>query len=87
MPIIRSAKKALRVSARRRIFNLRRKDKVTLAMKNLKKFIADKNKHEATNSLSLVYKALDKAVKSGLIKKNTAARKKSRLSATIKAIA
>jgi len=41
-------------------------------------------KAEAQTSLSAAYKAIDKALKGGLIKKNTAARKKSRLAALVK---
>lgn len=39
---------------------------------------------EAKNLISQAYQAIDKAAKRGVIKKNTAARKKSRLSALIK---
>lgn len=41
--------------------------------------IAQKKIQEATNLLPKVAKALDKAAKVGVIKKNTASRKKSRL--------
>ncbi len=54
------------------------------ALKKVKKLVADKKGSEAVKSLSDAYKALDKAAKSGLIKKNTAARKKSRLAALVK---
>ncbi len=43
-------------------------------------FIYVKGLEEAKKLLPQVYKLLDKAVKGGLIKKNTAARKKSRIS-------
>ncbi len=69
MPITKSAKKAIRVAARKRVFNLRR----TRAMKEAIKAVRD----EAT--LSAAYKAIDKAAKRGVIKPNTAARRKSRL--------
>jgi small subunit ribosomal protein S20 len=84
MPIIKSAKKALRSSARKKVFNNRRKDAMKDAVKVVKKdLLAGQNKEAQTN-LSLAYKAIDKAAKRGVIKKNTAARKKSRLSAAIK---
>jgi small subunit ribosomal protein S20 len=38
------------------------------------------DKKEAKKKLSLAYQAIDKAVKRGVMKKNTAARKKSKLS-------
>lgn len=84
MPIIASAKKALRSGARKRVYNLRRKNSIDKAVKNLKKLIEDKNKDEAKKALSSVYQALDKATKTGLIKVNTASRKKSRFSLMVK---
>lgn len=84
MPITKSAKKALRGSLRKRVFNLKRKDAMKSAIKDVKKLVADKKVKDANKSLSAAYQAIDKAVKRGVIKKNTAARKKSRLSAQIK---
>jgi small subunit ribosomal protein S20 len=87
MPITDSAKKALRGSARKRVFNARRKDTLQSAMKKMKKSVAAGDKKEAQKFMSQVQKALDKAAKTGLIKKNAAARKKSRIAAMIKKIA
>lgn len=87
MPITRSAKKALRSSLRKKEFNRARKDKVSKAMKSVKKLIADNKKDEAEKAMRDVQKALDKAVKGNTMKKNTASRKKSRLSKMIKKIA
>jgi len=84
MPIITSAKKALRGSKRKRVFNLKRKETMKTAIKEVKKLLVDKKPDEAKKSLSNAYQAIDKAAKRGIIKKNTAARKKSRLSAQIK---
>lgn len=53
-------------------------------IKRIQKFVADKNTKEAVILLAQAYKAIDKAAKTNLIKKNTAARKKSRLSKMIK---
>jgi len=53
------------------------------AVKNIKSLISQKDKDGASSSLSEAYKAIDKAAKRGVIKKNTAARKKSRLSKMI----
>lgn len=87
MPITDSAKKALKSSANKRVYNLRRKSNIEKAVKNLKKLIGDKNKKEAQQALSLVYKALDKATKTGLLKANTTSRKKSRFSLLVKNMA
>ena len=48
-------------------------------MKKIKKLIVAKKTEEAQKLIPLAYKAIDKSAKTGVIKKNTAARKKSRL--------
>lgn len=84
MAITSSAKKAYRVSERRRIINGRRKETMVDIIKRVKKFVTDKKTAEAVKLLGEAYKAIDKAAKNDLIKKNTAARKKSRLTKLIK---
>lgn len=79
MPIKKSAKKALRQSLRRKDYNLKHKSGIKKAVKNFKKSAKSKDKEEVLKSLSLVYKAYDKAAKFGAIKKNNASRHKSRL--------
>ena len=79
MPIIKSAKKALRGSLRKRVFNLRRAKDMGEVLKNIKKLVAEKKLDEAKKMIPEAYKAIDKAFKRGVIKGNTAARKKSRL--------
>lgn len=79
MPIIKSAKKALRQNVRHRERNLKRKAEFKAVIKQYKKLIADGEKEKAKEFLSQVYKKLDKAAKINLIKKNKAARLKSRL--------
>lgn len=83
MPITKGAKKAHRASLRKRVFNDRRKRTMKDAIKKIKNFVAQKDKDGANSALSLAYKAIDKAAKRGIIKKNTAARKKSRISKMI----
>lgn len=87
MPITRGAKKAHRASLRKRVFNLNRKDKVSKAVKSLKKLVAAGDAKAAQAQMKEVQKALDKAAKGKTIKKNTASRKKSRLSRMVKKIA
>lgn len=84
MPIKESAKKALRGSLKKRGYNIARKIQMKDAVKTVKKFVVDKTPEEAKKMMSSAYKAIDKAAKKGVIKKNTAARKKSRLMAMIK---
>ncbi len=75
----RSAKKAQRAASRRRIFNLRRSKAMKDAVKEIGKLISLKKTADAAKMLPTLYKALDKAAKSGTIKKNAAARMKSRI--------
>jgi ribosomal protein S20 len=84
MAITSSAKKALRASKKKRVFNLRRKSAVEKQMKDFRKLIAAKNKADATKLIPTIYQALDKAVKTDYIKANTAARIKSRTMAALK---
>lgn len=86
MSITRGAKKAHRSSLQKRVHNLRRKSKVSKATKSLKNLLATGNKKEAEQMMREVQSALDKAVKGKTIKKNTASRKKSRLTKLIKNI-
>ncbi|MFQ5661925.1 MAG: 30S ribosomal protein S20 [Candidatus Paceibacteria bacterium] len=79
MAITKSAKKAIRNSARKRVFNLRRMDEARSTVKDIKKLTLEKKTKEAVVLLPKAYKAIDKMAKRGIIKKNTAARKKSRL--------
>ncbi|KKS96519.1 hypothetical protein A3B05_02400 [Candidatus Giovannonibacteria bacterium RIFCSPLOWO2_01_FULL_43_160] len=72
MPIIKSAKKALRQSAKRRVKNQTWKNKLNEAVK---KAVLEKS----APALSQAYKIIDKSAKRGLIKKNKASRMKSRL--------
>lgn len=79
MPITKSAKKAVRSSARKKVFNARRKRAMRAVIKNIRTLVEQKKHHDAEKLLPTAYKAIDKAAKRGVIKKNTAARKKSRL--------
>lgn len=80
MPITKSAKKALTNSRNKRVFNDRRKSAVKTAVKEFQTLVGEGKKSEAAQKLSGVFKAIDKAAKGNTIKKNTASRKKSRLS-------
>lgn len=79
MPITRSAKKALRSSKKKRVFNLRKKNEMQSVVKEYKKLVLAKKSDEAKKLIPKLQKAIDKAKKKGVIKKNTASRKKSRL--------
>ena len=63
---------------------MRHKRDMLWAEKKLRKLIADKKTKEAQEFFQKVQKIIDKAAKRGVIKDNTASRKKSRLSAVIR---
>ena len=84
MPITKSAKKALRQSKGRKKRNLQRKRKIKDLIKEVRNLVVQKKIAEAQKLLPQVYQALDKAAKVGTIKKNTASRKKSRLTKLLK---
>lgn len=79
MPITRSAKKALRGSLSKRVINDRRRRSFRKSVKEVEALAKEKKGKEADAKLREAFKAIDKAAKRGVIKKNTAARKKSRL--------
>ena len=79
----RSALKAARVTLRRRAMNLRRSKAVRDIIKRFQKLVASKG--DAAAILPNAYQAIDKAVKTGVLKKNTAARMKSGLAKKLKA--
>lgn len=79
MPITQSAKKAIRGSLHKKAFNDSRKRAMKEIIKKIEK-ISKTNKPEALKMLSFAFAIIDKAAQKNVIKKNNAARKKSRLS-------
>lgn len=79
MPQLSAGKKALRSDARKRVYNLRRARALKDHSKEVRELIKDGKLDEAKAQLSVAYKAIDKAAKRGVVKQNTASRKKSRL--------
>ncbi|MEN9621644.1 MAG: hypothetical protein RLZZ67_78 [Candidatus Parcubacteria bacterium] len=86
MPITSSAKKALRASKHKRVFNIRHRDAVSEVTKQVKKLAKEGKKAEAMKLLPQAYSEIDKSAKTGFIKANTASRTKSRLSALVKKV-
>jgi len=84
MPILQQAKKAMRSSARKRVFNVRRIRASKDVVKEIRELVAAGKVKDAQAKLPGAYKAIDKAAKRGVIKKNTASRKKSRLAQLIR---
>lgn len=83
MPITSSAKKALRASKRKRVFNVRRKKDMDGTLTSFRKLVAAKDKAAAGKLLPDLYQTLDKSAKTGFIKANAAARLKSRAAASL----
>ena len=84
MPITSSAKKAIRVSARKKLVNDRRTRTMKDEVKKLEKAVKTGKKEDAAKMISVTFAAIDKAAKRGVIKKNTASRKKARMARLIK---
>ena len=84
MAITKSAKKALRKSLTRREKNFSNRKHLKNLLKEMRTLVSEKKIEEAKKLLPKAYKTLDKAAKKGLIKKNTASRKKSRITKLVK---
>jgi len=85
MPNKKSAAKELRKAVKRNAANKKVSDKLkNLVKTNLKQIKA--NDRKVKEEFIKTIKAIDKAAKKGIIKKNTASRKKSRLMKKINAL-
>jgi len=79
MATTKSAKKAARQSKTRAARNLIYKENIKKLVKQARAFVSAKKVEDAKKILPEIYSALDKAAKVGVIKKNNADRRKSRL--------
>ena len=84
MPNIASAKKRLRQNIVRRDRNRAGRSRVRNLCKKVLKAVAEGNIEQAETCFSEAARALDKAGAAKLIHRNTASRKKSRLSAMVR---
>ena len=85
MPIKQASWKSLRQSRVHALRNKKRKEAVRTAVKSAVASLA-KKEEAAKETVKKAIQALDKSVKSGLLKKNTASRKKSRLMKKLNAL-
>lgn len=83
----KSAKKAIRQIERRTIVNRNRVSRVRTALKKVQLLIQSGNQLEARAALVLAEKEMMRGVSKGVFHLNTAARKISRLSQHVKALA
>ncbi|MBI5034312.1 MAG: 30S ribosomal protein S20 [Chloroflexi bacterium] len=74
-----AAEKAIRQSARHQVRNRVIRATARTQVKNANKLVAEGNSTDAEQSVKAAISALDKAAQKGIIKKNNAARRKSRL--------
>lgn len=86
MANIKSAKKRVLIAEANRQRNVAFKTSIKTAIKKALSLAESENKDELNTAISKVYQLCDKAVVKGILHKNTAARKKSRLTLAIKKI-
>ena len=84
MPTSKSAKKSLKQTNTRALRNLRRKRAIKELIKKTLKALEVGEMDKVKDLNKQVQKAVDKAAKTGVLKKNTANRKKSRLASRVK---
>ena len=82
MANIKSAKKRVLVAERNHEKNVKVKSEIKTALKKVLTLAKDGSDY--SSALSHAYKLCDKAVSKGVLHKNTAARKKSRLTLAVK---
>lgn len=82
-----SSIKRVRSTERRTLVNRARKSRLRFQIRAMRKLLEAKNGKEATAALPRTFSVIDKAAKQGIIKKNTASRYKSRLTARVKTLA
>ena len=81
-----SARKRVRRNERRAVINTARRSRIRTFIKKVESAIADGNADNAKDALKVAQPEIQKGVSKGIMHKNTAARKISRLSARIKAL-
>ncbi len=79
MPNIKSAIKRVSVIETKTLKNNMLKSEYKTAVKKFEEAVSEGNKEKATDALKLATKKIDGACSKGIIKKNTASRKKSNL--------
>jgi len=79
MPNIKSAAKRVEIIRKRTLRNARIKSALKTAIRKFEEAIKTADKEEAGLKLRNAVKVIDKAVTKGVLHKNTASRKKSRL--------
>ena len=79
MPNIKSAKKRMKTDAKKKVANKANVSGMRTSIKKATKEIKNNNKEQADIAVKDAVKKIDKALSKGLIKKNKAARDKSKI--------
>ena len=82
-----SAIKRVRQTERRTVYNRRAKSRLRHQIRAMRRAIQEKDSKKAEGLLPQTFSVIDRAVKTGVIKKNSAARYKSKLHRRVKALA
>lgn len=82
-----SALKRVRMTKRKTVVNRLRKSRLRHQIRSIRRLIESKDGKGAQAALPATFSIIDRSARWGVIKKNTAARYKSRLQARIQAIA
>jgi len=86
MPVTKTTKRRPQQNERKRVLNKKRTLEMRKLVKEANTLVEAKELKAVEEMMPKIYKAIDKAAKRGVIKKNTAARKKSRMMKKIKSI-
>lgn len=83
MANIKSSKKRVLIAEKNRLRNVAFKTSIKTAVKKVVELAKSEDKESLNSAISKVYQLCDKAVVKGILHKNTAARKKSRLTIAV----
>ena len=81
-----SSLKRVRITERKTAVNRMRKSRLRHQLRAMRRLLESKDANGATQAVPQTFSIVDKAAKQGIIKKNTAARYKSRLTVRLRAI-
>ena len=87
MPNIKSAKKRVLVSQTKAMQNKAAKSALKTEIKKFEAAVAEGNRSEAEGAYKVAVKAVDKAVSKGLLHRNNAANKKSKMTVKLNKLA
>lgn len=87
MPNIKSAEKRVRITEKRSLRNISLKSALRTTVKKFELAVSQSDIEQARIALGIATRALDKAATKGIIHRNTASRKKSRMTRRFNSVA